>query len=89
MASKFYGGGHKKQFEKMKLQTQVNYIVPHIYAAFVCELWDLGWSREEIQTLFNNTWDRWKDSTENGWDILQNVIDVTGIDVMMEVSKRR
>lgn len=80
MASRYIKNGNKtKDFLMMRRQTE--WLVPHIYAAIACELWDKGWSSEEIQDLFSASQERWLDSERNGWDILENVAEVTGIDV--------
>ena len=80
MASKFIKNGNKT-LDRLKMVRQTEWLVPHIYAAIACELWDKGWSAEEIQELFRLSQERWLDSERNGWDLLQNVADVTGIDV--------
>jgi hypothetical protein len=41
----------------------------------------MGWEAEQIEELFAKSQERWEDSTRNGWDMLQNVEDVTGIKV--------
>lgn len=80
MASKFIHNGNKS-LDRMKALRRTEYLVPHIYAAIACELWDKGWSAEEIQDLFALSQERWLDSERNGWDMLENVANVTGIDV--------
>lgn len=80
MASKFIHNGNKS-LDRLKMVRQTEWLVPHIYAAIACELWDKGWSAEEIQELFRLSQERWLDSERNGWDLLQNVADVTNIDV--------
>lgn len=80
MASKFIHNGNKT-LDRLKMVRQTEWLVPHIYAAIACELWDKGWSAEEIQELFRLSQERWLDSERNGWDLLQNVAEVTGIDV--------
>jgi hypothetical protein len=80
MPSKFIRNGNKT-VDRMKMMRQTEYLVPHIYAAIACELWDMGWESEQIQDLFAKSQERWQDSERNGWDMLQNVADVTGIDV--------
>lgn len=89
MASRFYNGGSKKIVDRAMLRNQTEYLMTHMYAAFVCELWDMGWTAEQIQELFDNTRDRWLDSTNNKWDIVQNVKDVTGIDVVYFMNKTK
>lgn len=80
MASKFIKNGNKT-LDRLKMVRQTEWLVPHIYAAIACELWDKGWSAEDIQELFRLSQERWLDSERNGWDLLQNVADVTNIDV--------
>lgn len=79
MASKFHGGDKKK--DKMLLRSYIDYLVPRVYASIACELWDRGWCAKQIENLFADSQDRWRDSVENGWDMLQNVQEVTGIEV--------
>ena len=80
MTSRYIKNGNKtKDFLMMRRQTE--WLVPHIYAAIACELWDKGWSAEDIQDLFAASQERWLDSERNGWDMLANVAEVTGIDV--------
>lgn len=81
MASGFYNSGSSKKRDKLILKEQIQYLVPRIYAAIACELWDLGWEAEQIEDLFAKSQERWEDSTRNGWDMLENVEDVTGIKV--------
>lgn len=81
MGSRFYKGGWSKTRDKAVMKTQIEWLVPRVYAAVACEPWDRGWSSEEIQDLFNGTQERWQDSVENGWDMLKNVEEVTGIKV--------
>ena len=41
----------------------------------------MGWTAEEIQDMFADSQERWRESTRDGWDMLKNVQDVTGIEV--------
>lgn len=79
MGSNFHGGNKKK--DKMLLDMYVRNVVPRIYAALACELWDRGWDAETIEQLFADSQARWQDSAQNGWDMLKNVEEVTGIKV--------
>jgi len=79
MASRFHGGDKKK--EKMLLQSYITFLVPRVYASIAASLWDMGWSSEQIQVMFSDSQERWRDSVANGWDMLQNVQEVTGIEV--------
>lgn len=79
MASRFHGGDKKK--EKMLLQSYISFLVPRVYASIAASLWDMGWSSEQIQVMFSDSQERWRDSVANGWDMLQNVQEVTGIEV--------
>ncbi len=77
--SKVYGGNKTK--DRLTMQRQIEWLVPRVYAAIACELWDDGWTEEQIQDLFARSQARWQDSVENGWDMLKNVQEVTGIQV--------
>ena len=79
MASKYYGGNKKK--DKMLLDSYINWLVPRVYASIACELWDAGFTAEKIQEIFLNSQIRWQDSVKNGWNMLKNVQEVTGIEV--------
>lgn len=81
MSSKFYKGANKNTRDKAFIKSMSEWLVPRVYAAFACELWDRGWTVEQIQEIFTDTQDRWCDSVNNGWDILKNVEEVTGIKV--------
>lgn len=80
MASKYIRNGNNTR-DRMVMRRQTEWLVPHVYAAIACELWDKGWSAEEISALFAASQERWRDSVRNGWDMLANVAEVTGIDV--------
>lgn len=80
MASRFIKNGNNKK-DMLMIRRQTEWLVPRIYAAIACELWDMGWDADQIQELFTRSQERWLDSTRNGWDMLENVADVTGIDV--------
>lgn len=52
MGSKFYGGGDNKKYQKMLIDTQINFLVPRVYAALACALWNKGWTAEQIEEVF-------------------------------------
>ena len=79
MGNKFHGGNKSK--DKMLLKSYIEYLVPRVYASIACELWDKGWTSEQIQGLFAGSQARWQDSVDNNWDMLSNVQEVTGIEV--------
>lgn len=81
MGSKFIRGTDKRRKEKTTIKAMTEWIVPRVYAAIACELWDKDWTAEQIQELFKGSQERWIDSVQNGWDILANVQEVTGIEV--------
>ena len=80
MASRYIKNGNNKK-DMLMMRRQIEWIVPRIYAAMACELWDLGWDADQIQDIFTKSQERWLDSARNGWDMLENVAEVTGIDV--------
>ena len=77
--SRYHGGN--KTLDKWETRRRIEFLVPRIYAAIASELWNLGWSAEDIQDLFTASQERWQDAARNGWDMLENVAEVTGIDV--------
>lgn len=79
MASKYHGGNKSK--DKVLMDTIIKWLVPRVYAAIACELWDCGFTAEKIQDIFAGSQERWQNSVRNGWDILKNVEEVTGIQV--------
>lgn len=79
MGSKFHGGN--RRYEKMLISTQIDFLVPRIYAALACALWNKGWTAEQIEEVFAESQEYWQDSQQNGWDMLKNVQEVTGIQV--------
>ena len=81
MPSKFYNQGANKRKDFLDIRKRIEYLVPHIYAGIACELWDMGWDADQIQDLFKKSQDRQLDAVTNGWDIVQNVAEVTGINV--------
>ena len=81
MGSRFYGGGDNKRYQKMLIDTQINFLVPRVYASIACALWNRGSDEKQIEDLFAESQEYWRDSQANGWDMLQNVQDVTGIKV--------
>ena len=89
MASKFYRQGGTQSYLKAKTNEMTKYLVTHVYAAFACELWDMGWEADQIEELFARTQARWNDSTQHGWDILANVREVTGLDIDYVVNDKK
>lgn len=79
MASRFHGGDKKK--DKMLLKSYIVYLVPRVYASIAASLWDMGWEADKIQELFADSQARWQASVRDGWDMLKNVQEVTGIEV--------
>ena len=87
MASKFHGGSKDRHY--MLLQRQISEYVPKVYAAIASELWQLGWSADEITDLFNASRERWEQSIREGWDMLQNVYEVTGLNINYLVNEEK
>lgn len=81
MAKGNYIRNGNKTRDKLMMRGNIEYIVPRVYAALACCLWDKGWTAEDIQELFTASQERWLDSVRNNWDMLENVAEVTGIDV--------
>lgn len=70
-----------KKKDMMDIRGRIEWIVPRVYASIACELWDMGLDADQIQDLFRKSQERWEDSTCNGWDMLKNVEEVTGVPV--------
>lgn len=80
MASKFHG---KRKFEKTLLDSYITYAVPRIYAAFCLVLYDkYQWEADEIAEAIAASEALWARSSQEGWDIRQNCLECTGIDVL-------
>ena len=80
MASKYHGGG-KKRLDFMQLQRHIDEYVPKVYASIGSELYQMGWSADEINELFNNSRERWEQSIRGGWDMIDNFNEVTGLNI--------
>lgn len=81
MASKFIKGKNRR-LDFMQLQRHINEYVPKVYASIGSELYLMGWSKEEINDLFNKSRERWEQSEREGWDMVQNFNEVTGMNIM-------
>ena len=80
MASKFHGGGNKK--DKMLAMYYAKYVAPHLMASFALTLYDkTDLSVEDITNLCIDVNDLWTRSTAEGWDICKNCEELTGIDM--------
>ena len=80
MASKFHG---KHKFEKTLLDSYITYAVPRIYAAFCLVLYDkYQWEPEQIQEAIAASDELWDRSSKEGWDIRENCLECTGINVI-------
>lgn len=78
MKGKFHGG---KRLDMMLLQRHIDEYVPKVYASIGSELWQMGWSKEEINELFENSRERWEQSVREGWDMIENFNQVTGMNI--------
>ena len=69
--------------QKALMESIMNYVVPHVYSAFCLVLYDkYGWEPEQITECVKESEELWDRSTKEGWDIKQNCLECTGIDVI-------
>lgn len=69
--------------QKAFMTSVISYITPHLYSAFALTLYDkYGWEPEQIVECVKATEELWDRSTREGWDIKQNCMECTGIDVI-------
>lgn len=64
-----------------KLETEINKIVPEVYACFALVLYRRGWKPDSIEKLFIETQTEWNNNVDSMDDMIKHVADVTGIDV--------
>ena len=64
-----------------KLQTEINKVVPEVYACFALVLYEHGWTPDAIEDLFCETQAAWSDNVNAMDDMIQYVKEKTGIDV--------
>lgn len=72
-----------KKMDKMMMDSYIQYCTPHLYAAFCLVLYDkYGWEPEQIQECVLETDALWERSAQEGWDIKQNCLECTGVNVL-------
>lgn len=80
MASRFYGGNRTK--DRMTAFQYATYVAPNLMASFALTLYDkTDMSVEDIEEMLIAVQDLWNRSTQEGWDIKKNCLDLLGIDV--------
>lgn len=80
MASKFHGGNNLK--EKLFIRRLCEKLVPDVYASIILAMYDgLRLEPDEIEAVVLRSQQIWHDSTEGGWDMKENCLECTGIDV--------
>jgi len=84
----FHNSGYRQYFKQTKQKQKaiqddmVTYSVPRIYAAIALTLYDrFGWEHDQIAELFGESEQLWGRSIEEGWDMLANCYECTGIEV--------
>lgn len=80
MASKFHGGNNKK--EKLLAMHYAKFIAPHLMASFALTLYDkTDMEIDDIADMCVEVNDLWNRASVEGWDIIQNCEDLTGINM--------
>ena len=64
-----------------RLETEINKVVPEVYACFALALYKRGWKPNSIEKLFIETQNEWNENVNSMDDMIKHVADVTGIDV--------
>lgn len=64
-----------------RLETEINKVVPEVYACFALALYKRGWKPNSIERLFIETQNEWNENVNSMDDMIKHVADVTGIDV--------
>lgn len=73
---------YKRTREGVLAAEYLNYVVPHCYSAFILTLYDkYKWEPDEIVECIIATDELWARAGREGWDIKQNCLECTGIDV--------
>jgi hypothetical protein len=69
-----------KRKEKLAIETKLDWLIPHVYAAIGLSLYSkYGWEPEQIQEMFTDSQELWFSSTREGWDILKNAEEIVGV----------
>jgi len=80
MASKYHGGLNLK--DKLLIRRISEKIVPDVYASLILAMYDgLKLEPEDIERVVLRSQEIWNDSYNNGWDMKENCLECTGIDV--------
>lgn len=80
MASRFHGGNKTK--DRMTAFGYATYVTPNLIASFALTLYDkTDMSIEDIENMLVDVQELWNRSTQEGWDIKQNCLELLGIDV--------
>lgn len=64
-----------------RLETEINKVVPEVYACFALVLYKRGWKPNSIERLFIETQNEWNENVNSMDDMIKHVLDITGIDV--------
>lgn len=64
-----------------RLETEINKVVPEVYACFALALYKRGWKPNSIEKLFIETQNEWNENVNSMDDMIKHVLDITGIDV--------
>lgn len=64
-----------------RLETEINKVVPEVYACFALALYKRGWKPNSIEKLFIETQNEWNENVNSMDDMIKHVLNITGIDV--------
>ena len=73
---------YKRTREGALLSEYISYCAPHCYAAFILTLYDkYKWDNDEIEECIIAADQLWDRAQREGWDLIENCYECTGIDV--------
>ena len=70
-------------------QPVIDNMVTGVYGGMALALDEIGIPADQIEKLFAMTNEYWKLSVEEGWDMVEVCKEQTGIDIRLEVRKKR
>lgn len=88
MSSKFHGGS--KNRDKMLMKQYIRYVAPHMMASFALTLYErTNIPLDDIKELCIAIDELWNRSIAEGWDIIANCRELTGLDMRSYIDYKR
>lgn len=88
MASRHIKNGNKKK-DKLVAMHYAKFVAPHLMASFALTLYDkTDMSVDDIADMCVEVNDLWNRASQEGWDIVKNCEDLTGINMKSWIEVR-